>query len=33
MNLKKISYLTNLDSPSAQAKNLANHGQEITEEN
>jgi hypothetical protein len=30
MNLKEISYLTNLDSPLAQAKSLANHGQEIT---
>jgi hypothetical protein len=29
MNLKEISYLTNLDSPLAQAKSLANHGQEI----
>jgi hypothetical protein len=30
MNLKEISYLTNLDSPLAQAKSLVNHGQEIT---
>ena len=30
MNLKEISYFTNLDSPLAQAKSLANHGQEIT---
>jgi hypothetical protein len=28
MNLKEISYLTNLDSLLAQAKSLANHGQE-----
>jgi hypothetical protein len=26
MNLKEISYLTNLDSPLTQAKSLANHG-------
>ena len=32
MNLKEISYLTNLDSPSAQTKSLANHSQEITKE-
>ena len=32
MNLKEISYLINLDSPLAQAKILANHGQEITKE-
>ena len=32
MNLKEISYLTNLDSPLAQAKRLANHGQEIIKE-
>ena len=33
MDLNEISYLTNLDSPLAQAKSLANHGQEITKEN
>ena len=32
MSLKEISYLTNLDSSLAQAKSLANHGQEITKE-
>ena len=32
MNLKEISYLTNLDSSLAQAKSLANHSQKLQKE-